>query len=330
MPGISGLEVLETLHEIDPTVVAIVITGYATVSSAVDAMKRGAYDFLPKPFTPEELRLIVRRGLEKRSLVLETMALRREREVLRENFAAIIAHELRSPLGAVQQNLFVMIREFSGKQTDKQDNRMERMRSRIDDLLRMIDTWLRGFSVDADAIKDILEPVEVRLPVERAIETLEQSAVRKALDISARIECGDARVLGDRGTLTEALINILGNAVKYSPDGGRIVVTVTRDDGRVAICIADQGPGIPEEDLPRIFDDFYRSRSTASGQSGAGIGLAISRRIVDAHGGSIVVESEMGSGSTFVITLPALDPESVEATTSPGDVSESISKGDAG
>ena len=88
MPGLSGLEVLEQIHAADPTIVTIVITGYATISSAVEAMKHGAYDFLPKPFTPDEFRLITRRGLEKRKLVLETIALRREKEMLRENFAA--------------------------------------------------------------------------------------------------------------------------------------------------------------------------------------------------------------------------------------------------
>jgi DNA-binding NtrC family response regulator len=113
MPGISGFEVLEKIREYDSTVVAIVITGYATVSSAVEAMKKGAYDFLPKPFTPDEFRLITRRGLEKRTLVLETMALRREREILRENFAAIVSHELKGPLSAVQQNLFVLEQELS-------------------------------------------------------------------------------------------------------------------------------------------------------------------------------------------------------------------------
>ena len=102
MPGLSGLEVIEKIHEYDPTIVTIVITGYATVSSAVEAMKQGAYDFLPKPFTPDELRLIAQRGVEKRKLVLETIALRREKELLRENFAAIVSHELKSPLGAVQ------------------------------------------------------------------------------------------------------------------------------------------------------------------------------------------------------------------------------------
>jgi DNA-binding NtrC family response regulator len=84
MPGLSGFDVLEQLSDLDPTVVAIVITGYATISSAIDAMKKGAYDFLPKPFTPDEFRIITQRGLEKRRLILETIALRREKEMLRE------------------------------------------------------------------------------------------------------------------------------------------------------------------------------------------------------------------------------------------------------
>src|SRR3990172_6515279 len=98
MPGISGFEVLEKIRETDQTIVTIVITGYATVSSAVEAMKSGAYDFLPKPFTPDEFRLITKRGAEKRRLVLETIALRKEKELLREHFAAIVSHELKTPL----------------------------------------------------------------------------------------------------------------------------------------------------------------------------------------------------------------------------------------
>ena len=109
MPGISGFEVIEKIQEIDPTIVTIVITGFATIDSAVEAMQKGAFDFLPKPFTPDELRLITRRGLEKRKLVLETLALRREKELLREHFAAIVSHELKSPLATTQQHLFSLL-----------------------------------------------------------------------------------------------------------------------------------------------------------------------------------------------------------------------------
>ena len=148
MPGISGFEVIERIREIDPTAVIVVITGYATVSSAVEAMQKGAYDFLPKPFTPDEFRLITSRGLEKRSLLLETMALRREKEALREQFAAIVSHELRSPLGAIQQNLFALSLELADTLNEEQRNRLDRMKVRIDDLLKIINTWLRTISGD--------------------------------------------------------------------------------------------------------------------------------------------------------------------------------------
>ena len=118
MPGISGFEVIEKIQEIDPTVVTIVITGFATIGSAVEAMQKGAFDFLPKPFTPAELRLITRRGLEKRKLVLETLALRREKELLREHFAAIVSHELKSPLATTQQHLFALYGELSDQLSD--------------------------------------------------------------------------------------------------------------------------------------------------------------------------------------------------------------------
>ena len=99
MPGLSGFEVLGKIRGQHPLMAVIVITGYATVSSAIEAMKKGAFDFLPKPFTPEELRLITQRGLEHSRLVQQTVALRREKEMLRENFAAIVSHELKAPLG---------------------------------------------------------------------------------------------------------------------------------------------------------------------------------------------------------------------------------------
>src|SRR4030042_1746040 len=109
MPGISGLEVLEQIPAIDPDVVPIVITGYATVDSAVEGMKKGALDFLPKPFTPDELRIIIKRGLERRRLVQETSRLREEKRKIEENFITMVSHQLRSPVSTVQQYFEVIL-----------------------------------------------------------------------------------------------------------------------------------------------------------------------------------------------------------------------------
>jgi two-component system sensor histidine kinase/response regulator len=307
MPGISGIEVLEQIHSIDPTIVTIVITGYATVSSAVEAMKQGAYDFLPKPFTPDEFRLITHRGLEKRRLVLDTIALRREKELLRENFAAIVSHELKSPLGAVQQNLFTLVEELSDTVTEDQLRRLERMKSRIADLVDLIHTWLRSISVDIETIKENFEPVSVTSVISKAVESIEPHAVRKAVEVVPSLEEPLSPVFGDEGTLTEALVNLGNNAVKYSHMGSEVLIKAKEEDGYIVISVSDTGVGIPEEELPYIFDDFYRAKSGKEAAGGAGLGLAICRRIIETHDGSITVESELGKGSTFVIRLPAYE-----------------------
>ncbi|OGO50256.1 MAG: hypothetical protein A2Z30_02880 [Chloroflexi bacterium RBG_16_64_43] len=312
MPGMSGFAVLEKLREIDPTIVAIVITGFATVNSAVDSMKQGAFDFLPKPFTPDELRLITRRGLEKRSLVLETMALRREKETLREHFAAIVSHELKSPLNAVQQNLFALGAELAGRLTDDQRSRLERCSARVNDLMKLIHTWLRVMSTDLDKVRENFVPTAVSTWIAKAVEVVQPEATRKEVDIHTDLQTPLARIQGDEGTLVEALVNILGNAVKYSRVGKAVLVCARQEGDQIVVSVADKGVGIAKEDLPRIFEDFYRGKSGEAPQPGSGLGLAITRRIVEVHDGSISAESELGQGSTFVIRLPALSQAQAE------------------
>lgn len=307
MPGISGVEVLEKIQEADPAIVTIVITGYATVSSAVEAMKRGAYDFLPKPFTPDEFRLITQRGLDKRRLVLETMALRKEKELLREHFAAIVSHELKSPLGAAQQNLFAFTQELAGVLTEDQKSRLERMKSSIDALLKLIHTWLRAYSTDVEGIRENLRPTSVESVISKAVESTQPHATRKDVEIMTSIEGHPAPVLGDEGTLVEALVNIIGNAVKYSRLGSRVVVEAKTEDDAVLVSIADTGVGIAKEELPFVFEGFHVGKPGPAAERGSGLGLAITRRIIEAHHGSVSVVSELGKGSTFVIRLPAME-----------------------
>jgi len=304
MPGISGFEVLEKIRGKDATIVMVVITGFATVSSAVDAMKKGAYDFLPKPFTPEEFRLITRRSLEKRKLVLETIALRREKELLREQFASIVSHELKAPLGAVQQNLFALEFELTNTLNESQKEKIGRIKVRIDDLLKLINSWLRVISVDIHKLKEGFTQISVAESITKALENVEPLSVRKNIEIETSIGAQLPTVNGDSLSLSEAFINIIGNSLKYSPDGSKVIVKAEEQGNETQISIKDSGIGISQEDLPHIFEGFYRGKSGQEAASGHGIGLAVSRQIVEAHGGSISVESEAGKGSTFYIRLP--------------------------
>ncbi len=303
MPGISGLEVLEKVHALDSTIVVVVITGFATVSSAVDAMKKGAYDFLPKPFTPDEFRLITRRSVERRRLMLEAIALRREKELLREQFASIVSHELKAPLGAVQQNLFALDFELEETLTDEQKAKMERIKIRIDELLKLINSWLRVISVDINKLKDGFTQVSITKPISNALESIASLAERKNIEIVSSISDELPPILGDVLSLSEVFVNIMGNSIKYSPDGTRVTLTAEVQGQNLAITIQDGGIGISPEDLPHIFDGFFRGKS-GQAMAGHGIGLAVAHQIVDAHHGSINVTSKLGKGTTFTVSLP--------------------------
>ncbi|MBK5107592.1 MAG: HAMP domain-containing histidine kinase [Anaerolineales bacterium] len=316
MPGISGFEVIEKIQGIDPTIVTIVITGFATINSAVEAMQKGAFDFLPKPFTPDELRLITRRGIEKRKLVLETLALRREKELLREHFAAIVSHELKSPLATTQQHLFTLSSELSGQLTEDQQRRFERIQTRINDLMKLIHTWLRAISVDINTIKENFQPTSLPVILSKAVESVEPHAVRKDISISTFIGDDIPMIYGDEGTLVEAIVNIIGNSIKYSPSGSKVEMSASYIDDQVVIRIQDNGIGISKEDLPFIFVDFYTSSDVNKAERGSGVGLALTRRILEAHDGTITVESELGQGSTFEMRLPGYEDETeLENTT---------------
>ena len=306
MPGISGMEVLGKIQAHDATIVPIVITGFATVSSAVEAMKKGAYDFLPKPFTPDEMRLIARRAIDKRKLVLETIALRREKEMLREQFAAIVSHEIKSPLGAVQQSLFALDSDLSDIISDEQKNKLKRLQSRISDLIKLVNTWLRAISVDISSIREGFSTLLISNVIMKAIENVEPHSVRKDIQIETTVKEPISAIIGNEVTLVEALVNIIGNAVKYTYMGGNISVCAEERDNKVLVEIKDNGVGIPPDDLPHIFEDFYIGKIKPEGERRSGVGLAITKRIIEAHDGSIAVESEPGKGSTFTIHIPVL------------------------
>jgi signal transduction histidine kinase len=232
------------------------------------------------------------------------MALRREKEMLREHFAAIVSHELKSPLGAVQQNLYVLADDLKGVLDEGQEEKLTRLQSRIQDLVKLINTWLRVISVDINKIKEQFTNISILPIIEQAIETVEGQAVRKDITIKSKIDDQIAELRGDAGTLVEALVNLLTNSVKYSQIGGKITVTASQSKNQIKISVTDEGVGIAEEDLNFIFADFYRGKNLPEGERSSGVGLTVTNRIIEAHEGTIDVKSELGKGSTFTIHLP--------------------------
>ena len=172
-----------------------------------------------------------------------------------------------------------------------------------------MNTWLRAISVDISTIRENFEPASIPEIVAKALENVKPHAIRKDITIETALEEPFKTIKGNEVTLVEALVNIIGNAVKYTQMGGKISVTARQEKDQISIAVQDNGVGISSEDLPHIFDDFYVGTEKPEGERRSGVGLAITKRIIEAHDGFITVESELGKGSTFVIHLPVQEQE---------------------
>ena len=305
MPGMGGMEILEAIREMDPTIVPIVITGYATVTSAVEAMKRGAYDFLPKPFTPDELRLVVKRGLEKRRLEQETAALRAEKERMKRNFVTLVSHELRSPLVAVEQYLAVLGEGILDEEPAKQKKVLSRVRERVKELLTLVHEWLDISRIEAGRIVEKFEPLDLGAVLDEAAERMRGLAEPGRITIEISVPDDPGTMEGDREALNHLFGNLIGNAIKYNREEGRVHIRLEEDENDFVATVSDTGVGIPPEGLPFIFDEFFRVKTRETRKlTGSGLGLSLVKKIVEAHKGRIKVSSELGQGTTFTVILP--------------------------
>ncbi len=309
MPEMDGVEVARRVRTYDPNIVTIIITGYATIESAVAVMKEGAYDYLPKPFTPDELLIVVRRGLEKRRLDQESRALREEKAAMERNFITMVSHQLRSPLGAIFQYLEVLLGDIGGELTEMQREMLERARERLEGLLQLINDWLDMSRIQAGEILHRLQSVPLASCIDAAMAGLDFAAQQKGLSVTKELPPGLPNVQVDPGTFREVLSNLISNAIKYNRPGGYLRIRAAEREGWVVVEVEDSGFGIAEKEIPFVFEQFFRSKDKeVRRQEGTGLGLAIVEKIVRAHGGKVEVKSELGKGTTFSVYVNRADP----------------------
>jgi two-component system, sensor histidine kinase and response regulator len=327
MPGLSGMDVIRRVREIDPEIVLVVITGYATIGTAVEAMKSGAYDFLPKPFKPDELRLIVDRGLERRNLQRKSRELEVERELMKRRFVSFITHQLKSPLAAIHQYLDVLKR--LGDSTEvaaKREEWLDRCLARTAELRRLIDDWLLLAKSEGATLVTKRERVDLKPVLTSLLASYEERAREAEVELETKLPEPEYPVLGDRNCVAVLFDNLITNAIEYNRRGGRVTVTAHRQPGEMVVDVRDTGQGIPEEAVALLFEEFFRLREVGNGNGtgnedggengnrndggprrklkGTGLGLPICKRIVSELGGGIEVESKVGEGSTFRVHLP--------------------------
>jgi len=418
MPGISGLDLLPLLKTSHPSTVVIVITGYATIEHSIAAMKKGAFDFIPKPFSPQDLRIVITKALEfirtledianektrmgvlinqltggvmatdiDKKIVLANPAflkmidyfgadaigrfakdvVQNEKMVsmiekalsmpeeefadlteefnfgdkilsvrcipfrdrlnrnlgtitvmnditslkkidqLKSDFVSMVAHEVRSPLNSIGMQLKVILDGLAGDVTEKQQEILGRASEKIVSLSNLSTDLLDLAKIESGLITQEKEKLKVDDLLRGLVDFFQEDVQAKNIVLEIDDIVDLPPVLANRDNMTEVFSNLISNSIKYSPEGGRITVCAVVEKNHLKISIRDTGFGIPEKDLDRIFDRFYRIKDEKTRYiTGTGLGLPIVKSIVEAHNGKINVESELGKGSMFYVYLPIL------------------------
>jgi len=305
MPGMSGMEVIARVKRIHPDPVIIVITGFATVGAAVEAMRAGAYDFIPKPFTAEELRVIISRGMERLRLAREARRLREEKEAQARRFVTFVSHQLQSPLGAVRQYLDVLCHQSGDAIPPPQQQWIERSREKINDMLDMIGGWLTIAKVEGGQFATERMPVLWQDVAPRVLESFAEAALENHVTLRNDVPTDLPPVVGDAPALKMLLANLVSNALKYNRPGGSVRIAAEVEGSFMALSVTDTGAGIAPEHHERVFEEFYRVPGGAACRGGGtGMGLPICKRIAEELGGRITLTSRPGEGSTFTVVLP--------------------------
>jgi signal transduction histidine kinase len=217
---------------------------------------------------------------------------------------ANMSHELRTPLNAIIGFSQVLRERMFGELNAKQAEYVDDILSSGYHLLALIDDVLDLSKVEAGQLELHLAPFSLREALEQGVVMMRERATENAVEVMLRPLDGVDVVTGDERRVRQVIFNLLANAVKFSPNGGVVDVSATRFDGEVRVSVVDRGPGIASDEQERIFEEFHQTGAGLERMEGTGLGLAVSKRLVELHGGRIWVESELGTGSTFVFTLP--------------------------
>jgi signal transduction histidine kinase len=223
----------------------------------------------------------------------------------KSDFLANMSHELRTPLNAIIGFSQVLREEMVGDLNEKQQEYLDDILSSGHHLLSLINDVLDLSKVEAGQVELELAPFSLQQALERGVAMVRERAIQDGVHVTLATNPDVDVISGDERRIRQVIFNLLSNAVKFTPAGGAVDVRTTRANGEVSVSVADTGPGIGAGDLRRVFEEFQQTEAGIERGEGTGLGLALSKRLVELHGGRIWVDSELGEGSTFVFTLPA-------------------------
>jgi signal transduction histidine kinase len=361
LDDVDGLSIVAEVSRQQPDAVSIILTGYASLESAIKALREGAYDYLIKPCDVDDLRAVVARGVERRQLrqqlkarvgeleraydtiqqlnrdlqqrvddatnELQVMYVAAQAHVeqleeldrLKSRFLSMASHELKTPLTSISGLAQVLQRRMRRRLElvrPSDQEWCEELRAHIDrlDLLnsqtarlgRLVDELLDVSRIESGKLQFRWSPVDLTVLVTEVAQRLQLTTAQHSIEIAFPTPIRGP-IDADRDHLEQVLDNLVSNAIKFSPAGGTVAITLRDEDDEVVVRVSDPGIGIPTSELDAVFGLFYQADDPVSRRSGGmGLGLYISKEIVTRHGGRIWAESEAGKGSTFAFAIPRI------------------------
>jgi signal transduction histidine kinase len=310
MPGIDGFTTCRTLKKTygDMCAPVIFVTAKSEAEDVVMGFDAGGVDYLTKPFRPKEVVARIRTHLSNQQLVEQQKHLvdqLSKANEAKDRFLGMCAHDLRNPLSSIRGLAELMDENAIGTLTDEQREIIQTIHGASQSMLQLVNELLDVATIEAGHLKLAKVPTSVVEMIERSVHLANIEAAKKNTKIELVTMPADPVVEVDRNKMRQVVDNLINNAVKYSPRGSVITVIVHASNGVAGFAVRDNGPGIPESERHKLFKDYGRlSAQPTGGEKSTGLGLAICRKIVEAHNGTISVENIPGRGAEFVVSLP--------------------------
>jgi signal transduction histidine kinase len=326
MPEMDGLELMKAVLEQFPRTNIICMTGHGDSCTYTEVVGMGVTDYITKPFTADEMKAKLSRVVREKRLI-EDMTQKsvelgianeelKQLSQMKSTFISSVSHELRTPLTVIKEFISLMLEGHVGALNEDQKEYLGIANKNIVRLTNLIETLLDFSRIESGkGLRLRFESVPLMEVVEDAVMTLSQQIQDKGITLENRLDTEMPRLLIDRNRMIEVFINLVGNGIKFTPPGGKIIIDskgLTEKRDSMKVVVADTGIGIAEEDLPKIFDRFYQGKRVQEGIiKGTGLGLAITKEIIEGHQGTIEAESKLGAGTSFVFNLPLFGVEAI-------------------
>jgi len=304
LPGIQGVEVLEYVRNKKYDIVVAMITSYASLDVAVKAHRYGATDFIPKPFTPQELKSSIENITKQQYLKRITHRMNEEGKKIRYQFLSVLSHELKAPLNAIEGYLKMMQEKQSGDRIEDYATPIERSLQRIQGMRNLIMDLLDFTKIRLERKEEKIEEVHLSNIATGAIVTVRPYAIQMEIAVKLTVK-SDAVIMADPTDMEIIFNNLVSNSVKYNRVGGKAEIIIDSSENEVIIFFTDTGIGITENDKENLFNEFVRIKNEKTRNiSGSGLGLSIVKKVIELYNGTIAVDSTPDVGTTFTVRLP--------------------------